>query len=197
MRTRTGFAVHTDESYKLPAIVRIPGGSFPRVRNEREIVNAGSRFGANGRYNFFLFRRGCRFIHKFFPIATFLDASANFADFGVLLDGEIGATFGAGLGEWLKRCSEIAIRIARTAIEDARATAASHAATANKFAFVTFGAFDAEGDGPRIFAVGVAGAADEFAVASVFFHETFSASGAFFVKRFVGLKSNARALDKT
>src|SRR5690242_10762732 len=132
------------------------------------------------------------------PVAAFFQAGAHSADLGFFLDDEWRAAFGTGLGDRHVRRGEIAVGIARTAVKDARASsaAASGAAAANKLALVALGAFDAQGDGARVLALGVGGAADKFAEAAVLFYETAAAIGAFFVEGFVGLAGDAGAFDE-
>ena len=89
---------------------------------------------------------------------------------------------------------EVAIGIARAAIENARSATATGAAAADKFSFVALGAFDAERDRPRVLAFWIPSAANEFAVAAVFFDQALAARRAFFIQRLVWLERNARAL---
>src|SRR5450631_3153955 len=129
-----------------------------------------------------------------FPVATFLEASAHRADLGALLHDERRAALGARFGDGHVRRGEIAIRITRTAVENARTAAStfSCAAAAHKFALVALGTLDAHGDRPRVFALGITGAADKFAEASVLFYQPGIAQRALFVQRLVGLARRAR-----
>src|SRR6266481_2184921 len=150
------------------------------------------RFCADGRDHFLGLHLWCRLIHQLFPIAAFLDAGTNQSNFGFFLNDKIGPALRARLRDRHERRGEITIRIARTAIENARAAASPSAAPAHKFAFVALRAFDAQSDRPRVFALRVAGTTDEFAEAPVLFHQAVSAGGALFIERFVGLPRDAR-----
>ncbi len=121
------------------------------------------------------------------------------ANFGFLFYDERRATLGAWLGNGHERRREIAIRIARAAVEDTRTAAASSSGTAapNEFALNTLRTFDAHGDGARVFALGISGAADKFAEAAVLFDEAVAAKRALFVEQLVGLHGFASTLDKT
>ena len=57
-------------------------------------------------------------------------------------------------------------------------------------------AFDAHRDRPRVFALRVGGAADEFAEAPVLFHQAIAASGALLVERLIRLMRDARPLHQ-
>ena len=140
----------------------------------------------------------CGFGSEYFPVAAFLQAGVDNADLGFLFDDERRAALGARLGHGHERRREIAIGIARAAVKDAWTAAAtfSGAAAADEFAFMTLRTFDAQGDGARVFALGIAGAADELAEAAVFFDEAVAAERALFVEKFIGLHGFASALDE-
>src|SRR6267143_2965058 len=162
-----------------------------RTQNRPEccLNSGGSGLGSHGHGNFLGRRLRRCFGDQFFPVATFLEAGVNGADLGTLLDDERRAALRAGLRDGHVRGGEIAIRVARAAVENARASAATlaGAATPDELAFIALRAFDAHGDGPRVLALRIAGAADEFAEAAVFFHETVAAKRALFLHWLVGL----------
>src|SRR5215471_1749822 len=114
-------------------------------------------------------------VHQLFPVAAFLDARAHSADLGILLDDEIRPALRAGLGNGHVRCGEIAVGIARAAVKHARPPAASGAAATNEFALVAFGAFNPQRDRPRVLALWIRRASDEFTVAAVFLHQALAA----------------------
>src|SRR6266852_5335387 len=93
------------------------------------------------------------------------------------------------------RRREIAVGIARAAVENARTPppALACAAPPHEFAFIAFRAFDAHGDRPRVLALRISGAADELAKAPVLLHQSVAAEGALFIQQFVRLVSDARA----
>src|SRR6266403_1233621 len=163
-------------------------------------INAGgSGLGCHGHGNFLGGRLRRCFRDQLFPVATFLETGVNGADFGALLDDERRPALWTRLGDGHVRRRKIAIRIARAAVKNARASAATLAGTAaaDELAFIALRAFDAHGDGPRVLALRIAGAADELAEAAVFFHETVAAKRALFVQGLVGLVRDARALNQT
>src|SRR6266571_2540264 len=104
----------------------------------------------------------------------------------------------AGFGDGHVGGGEVAIRVARAAIENARASTAAFpgAAAADKFAFLAFRARDAHGDGSRVLALRVGRATDEFAEASVLFHQPAAARGALLVERFIRLVRDTRPLHQ-
>jgi len=57
------------------------------------------------------------------PVAAFLEAGAEIAVLGALLDDERRAALRARLGDWLVGSSEVAIGIARAAVKNAAAPA--------------------------------------------------------------------------
>src|SRR5260221_9591953 len=120
------------------------------------------------------------------------------ADLGALFNNERRAALWARLGNRNERRGEIAIRITRAAIENAGTAPAAFAsaAAAHEFAFGALRAFDAHGDRPRVLALRIAGAADEFAKAAVLFHKMIAAQRAEFRERLIGLVRDARALDQ-
>src|SRR5215469_1959306 len=119
--------------------------------------------------------RGFRFVDQFLPVAAFLYARPDLADLGIFLNDEVRAALGTRFGDGHVGCREIAIGIARAAIEDARAAAPADASAAHKFALLALGAFNAEGNRPRVLTFWIPGAADEFAVAAVLFDQPFAA----------------------
>src|ERR1700676_2455209 len=157
----------------------------------------GSGLGADRRSHLFGRRRHSVW-HHHLPIAAFLEADGHLAELGFLLHDERRAALRAWLGERHVRRGEIAIRITRAAVEDARAQPPpfSRTAAAYELAFLAFGAFDSHGDGAGVLALRVAGTADEFAEAPVFFDEMVVAQSAFFFQRFIGLMGHARAGDQ-
>src|SRR6267378_7754806 len=167
-------------------------------QQERCLNPGGSGLGRHGHWDFL---GGClrrHFGDQLFPVATFLETGVNGADLGALLDDEWRAALRAGLRDGHVRGGEIAIRIARAAVENARAsaTALAGAAPADEFAFIALRAFNAHGDWPRVLALRIAGAADELAEAAVFFHEAVAAKSALFVQRLIGLVRDARTLHQ-
>src|SRR5712664_3915107 len=134
-------------------------------------INAGgSGLGCHGHGNFLGGRLRRCFRDQFFPVATFLETGVNGADFGALLDDERRPALWTRLGDGHVRRRKSAIRIARAAVKNARASTATLACTA---------------------------AADELDEAAVFFHETVAAERALFVQRLIGLVRDARALNQT
>src|SRR5216684_3648434 len=93
------------------------------------------------------------------------------------------------------RRREIAVGIARAAVENARTPppALACAAPPHKFALIAFRAFDAHGDRPRVLALWISGAADELAKAPVLFHQSVAAERTLFIQQLVRLVSDARA----
>src|SRR5262249_45522336 len=67
----------------------------------------------------------------------------------------------------------------------------------HELSFVALRAFDAHGDGPRIFALWVAGAANELTESAVLLDQSISAKSAFFVQRLVRLMRDARSRPQT
>ncbi len=120
------------------------------------------------------------------------------ADLGPLLDDERRAALRARLRDRHVRGGEIAIRVTGTTVENTRASAAAFAgaAAADEFSFVALRAFDAHGYGPRVLALRIAGASDEFTEAAVFFHQPIAAERAFLIQRLIRLVRNARALNQ-
>src|SRR5438445_145568 len=157
-----------------------------------------SGFGRHGDRSFFRLRLRLCFRHNLLPITPFVEAGVHGADLGAFFDDERRATLRARLGNGHVRRGEIAIRITGATIEDARAASAAltGAAAAHEFTFIAFWTFDAQGDRARVLAFRVAGAADEFAEAAVFFHQPIAAERAFFIERLIRLMCDARALDE-
>src|SRR5207245_1778861 len=119
------------------------------------------------------------------------------AGLGALLNDERRAALRASLRDGHVRSGEVAIRIPRTAIENARAATSAGAAAADEFAFLALRALNTQGDRPRVFALGVSRATDEFAEAAVLFHQAVAAKSALFVERLVRLVRHASALHQT
>src|SRR5258708_8004363 len=121
----------------------------------------GSGLGCHGYRNFFGLCLLLRFGYQLFPVATLLQTSVNGADLSALFDYERRGTLRAGFRYGHVRSREITIRVARAAIENARAAAATlaGAATANELALFALRAFDAHGDRPRVLALRIAGTA--------------------------------------
>src|SRR6516164_3358909 len=113
---------------------------------------------------FFGLRQWLFFRRQLFPIASFFNAVVNRSDLGLLLHDEGGAALGARLGDGHVGRSEIAVGIARTAVEESQtpASAFSHACPLHEFAFVALRALDAHGDRTRVLALRIAKTADEF-----------------------------------
>src|SRR5216684_9330679 len=139
-----------------------------------------------------------RVCHHGLPVAAFLQATAHRANLGFLFDDERRAALRTRLRERHVRRGEIAIRVARAAVENARApaTALAGAAAAHELTFIALRAFDAQGDGARVFALGIAGATDELAEAPVLFYQAVAAQRALFLERLVGLVGDARSCDQ-
>src|SRR5262249_38093787 len=142
--------------------------------------------------NFLRLSLGQHFRREQFPIAAFLDARADRSDFAALLDDERRSALWARLGNWHVRRRKIRFRIARAAVENARATTATFAGAtaANELSCTALRAFDAHGDGARVLALRISGATDEFSEAAVFFHQAISAQRALFIERLIGLVRN-------
>src|SRR6266702_441843 len=87
--------------------------------------------------------------------------------------------------------SQPSLRQARTSPATFASTAAAH-----EFALIAFRTFDPQGDRARVLALRIAGAANEFAVPAVLFHQAFAAERALFIERFVGLARLARAFHE-
>src|SRR5580704_724676 len=178
---------------EIPSIKVECKSTHRRARARREL-----RLGADwsGFFRLNLRRRG--FGSELLPVAAFFQAGVDCADLCFLLDDERRAALGARFGEGHVRRREIAIGIARAAVEDAgtAATAFSGAAAADEFALHALGTLDAHGDRARVFALRIAGAADEFAEAAVFFDQAVAAERALFIEQLVRLVRYASALDQ-
>src|SRR5271170_3009268 len=135
---------------------------------------------------------------KLLPVATFLDAGVDSADLRFLFHDERSPALRAWLSDRHIRRGETAIGIARAAVEDAETSAAAfaHAAALHEFAFVALRAFDAHGDRARIFALWVAGAANELTEAAVLFHQAVAVERTLLIERFIRLVRNTCAGDK-
>src|SRR5438477_709502 len=110
-------------------------------RREKPTGKNKLRFGANWRCRFFgLSLRCCghRFWSELLPIAAFLDAGMQRADFASLFDDERRTALWTRLGDGRVRRGEIAVRIARAAIEHPRTSASTltRAAALHQLAFV-------------------------------------------------------------
>src|ERR1700674_2279318 len=165
------------------------------IQNPRKccLNPGGSGLGCHGHWDFLGRRLRRCFGDQLFPVATFLEAGVNGADLGALLDDERRPALWTRLRNGHVRRRKIAIRIARAAVENARAsaTALASAAPADEFAFIALRALDAHGDWPRVLALRIAGAADELAEAAMLFHEAVAAKRALFLQRLVGLVRDA------
>src|ERR1700722_14581856 len=95
------------------------------------------------------------------------------SDLRLLFHDERRAALRARLRHRHERRREIAIRVPRAAIEHAEspAPALPHAPALHEFAFIALRAFDAHGDWPRVLALWISRAADEFPEAPVLFHQ--------------------------
>src|SRR5216684_628138 len=146
---------------------------------------------------FFRLRRH-RVCHHGLPVAAFLQACAHRADLGLLLHNERRAAFRARLGQRHMRRREIAVGIARAAVENVctSSTALAGAAAPHKFALIALRAFDAHGDRPRVLALRIPGAADELAEASALLYQVVAAQRTLFLERFIGIVCDARARDQ-
>src|SRR6202007_652352 len=65
--------------------------------------------------------------------------------------------------------------------------------TAHKLPLIALRAFDPHGDGPRVFALRIPGAADEFAKTPVFLHQAVAALRALLVQGLIRLMRDTRA----
>src|SRR5580700_3740818 len=163
-----------------------------RARGPRELRLCANR---SGFFRLNLRRRG--FGSKLLPVAAFFQAGTDGANLGSLFNDKWRATLGARLGQGHVWRREIAIGIARAAVEDARtaATAFSGAAAADEFAILALGTLDAHGDRARVLALRIAGAADEFAETAVLFDQTIAAERALFIEQLIRLMRHASACD--
>src|SRR5216684_9188747 len=111
------------------------------------------------------------------PVAAFFQATPHRADLGLLLHDERRAALRARLGQRHMRRREIAVGIARAAVENVctSSTALAGAAAPHKFALIALRAFDAHGDRPRVLALRISGATDELAKAPVLLHQAVAA----------------------
>src|SRR5437899_6685129 len=103
-----------------------------------------------------------------FPVTVFFEAGTDCAQLSAFFDDEGGAALGAGLSQRLVRSGEVALRVTVAAVEDAAAALARH--TLHEFPRAAFRAVDAERLRADEFALWVAGAADELAVAAFGVH---------------------------
>src|SRR5579859_3905766 len=164
-----------------------------------KLVRAELRLCADGGGYFFGRCLHRDFGRELFPVATFLQAGMNGANFCFLLHDKTRAAFRARFRDGHVGRRKIAIGIARAAIENSRPPAAAFtgAAAADEFSITTLRTFNTQSDRPRIFALRIAGAADEFAEAAMLLDESVAAESALFVERLVRLPRDARALDET
>src|SRR5260370_41657628 len=110
------------------------------------VVNGNLRLRAHRRRGFFGLRWHGVCYHGL-TVAAFFQATAHYADLGLLLHDERRAALRARLGQRHMRRREIAIGIPRAAVEDAwpPAPALAGAAAPHEFALIAFRAFDAHG----------------------------------------------------
>src|ERR1700678_114010 len=102
-----------------------------------------------------------------FPVAAFLDARAEVALLGALLDDERGAALRARFVDRFVRRSVVTIGVAAAAVENTPSSASLRCAAAHELTFVALRAFDAERDWARVFAFRIVLATDEIAEATL------------------------------
>src|SRR5260370_14052294 len=87
------------------------------------------------------------------------------------------------------------MRVTRASVEQAEssARALAHASAFHKFAFIALRALDAHGDRPRVLALRISRATDEFSEAPVLFHQAVSVQRTLFIQRLIGLVRNPRS----
>src|SRR5690348_2029079 len=110
----------------------LSGPSLPKGKSAAE-----SGLSADGRSCFLRLGSG-RFRRELFPIATFFNACAHRSNLRFFLDDERRAALRARFRDRLERRREIAIRVARAAVENPSASAPANASAADKLAFMAF-----------------------------------------------------------
>src|SRR3984885_3209535 len=140
----------------------------------------------------------CRFRYSLdLPIASFFHAGTEVAGLRALFDDERSTALRARFIERLVRRSVITIRISAAAVKNPTPPTPFGRATANEFTFSAFRAFDSQGDGPGVLALGIIFATDEITEAALGAKGLAFVGGAFFVQLYVRLARGPCAAHQT